>query len=183
MGTHRLSFDEFLNLPEEPGKHYELNQGELVVEASPTLKHNVIRSRIAALLDKLVKAHGLGLITVENDFRLDREIVRNPDVAFITNEQLRVLDPECSPMDGAPTLAVEVISPNNSAEDMLLKVHQYLKAGSKAVWVVYPALELLVVHDTQGVREFQKHFEEHELFGGIPFTLPLDYVFDPNLTR
>jgi Uma2 family endonuclease len=71
MGTHRLSFDEFVNLAEEPGKHYELNQGELVVEASPTLKHNVIRSRIAALLDKL------GSIR----FTLPLEYVFDPDLA------------------------------------------------------------------------------------------------------
>jgi Uma2 family endonuclease len=100
MSTNKLTFEQFLQLPEEPGKHYELNQGELVMEASPTLKHNVIRGRIAALLDNFVKSHGLGLVTVQNDFRLAPEVVRNPDVAFITSEQLQTFNIDLSPIEG-----------------------------------------------------------------------------------
>jgi hypothetical protein len=33
--TTRLSFEEFLQLPEETGKRYELDRGELIVEPSP----------------------------------------------------------------------------------------------------------------------------------------------------
>ena len=45
--TTKLSFEEFLHLPEETGKRFELDEGELIVEASPTFRHNVIRDRIA----------------------------------------------------------------------------------------------------------------------------------------
>jgi Uma2 family endonuclease len=183
MSATKLTFEEFLQLPEEPGKRYELSQGELIVEPSPTLRHSAIRSRIARLLDDLVKTHALGAVTEANDFRLAPDVVRNPDVAFVSNAQLRSFDVDRSPLEGTPILAVELISPSNSAEDMLLKVHQYLNAGCKAVWVVYPALRSLVVHDSGGMREFTDSFEETKLFGGLKFVLPLDYVFDPDITK
>jgi len=183
MSTSRMTFEEFLQLPEEPGKHYELSQGELVMEPSPTFRHNIIRKRIAKLLDEFVTTHQLGAVTVENDFRLAPDVVRNPDVAFVGKGQLKSFDVDRSPFEGTPTLAVEVISPSNSAEDMLLKVHQYLNAGCKAVWVAYPVLRSLVVHDSGGMREFTDSLEETRLFGGLKFVLPLDYVFDPDITK
>ncbi len=184
MGTTtKITFEQFLQLPEEPGKHYELSEGELVMEPSPTFRHNVIRSRIEKVLDNFVKKHDLGAVTVENDFRLAPQIVRNPDVAFITNEQFATYDLDQSPIEGTPTLAVEVISPGNSAQDMLLKVHQYLKAGCKSVWVFYPALNTLVVHDSEGTREFKDQFQESKLFGAVTFVLRLDYVFHPDLKQ
>ncbi len=149
---------------------------------SPTLRHNLIRDRIAGKLRDFVKAHHLGVITIENDFRLKPDVVRCPDIAFLTNEQLGLFDVDRSPIEGAPALAVEVVSPGNLAEDMLLKVHQYRGAGCHAVWVAYPGANLIVVHDQSGIREARGALEEPALFSGIKFTLPLPYIFDRNLT-
>ena len=66
----KLTFEEFLQLPEEPGKRFELNRGDLIVEPSPTYRHNRIRYRIARHLDDFVEQHQLGSATVENDFLL-----------------------------------------------------------------------------------------------------------------
>jgi Uma2 family endonuclease len=41
-------------------------------------------------------------------------------------------------VEGAPELAVEIVSPSQSAEDLEVKVQQYLRSGGKQVWVVYP---------------------------------------------
>jgi len=92
--TTRLTLEEFLQLPEEPGKRFELDRGELIVEPSPTFRHNAIRFRIARRLQDCVRAHRLGHVTVENDFRPDPDIVRNPDVAFVATEPLRRMN-EC----------------------------------------------------------------------------------------
>ena len=61
------------------------------------------------------------------------------------------LNVDRSPVDGVPALAIEVISPSNLAQDMLKKVKQYSQAGSQAVWVVHPALNLVEVHNSTGV--------------------------------
>ena len=68
--TTKLTFAEYLQLPEEPGKRFELDRGERIPEPSPSLRHNVIRERIARHLTDFVSANRLGAVTVENDFRL-----------------------------------------------------------------------------------------------------------------
>ena len=65
----RLTYDEFLKLPEQEGTHYELDEGELVIEPSPTFLHNRIRDRIAGRLSQFVKAHRFGEVIAEMDFR------------------------------------------------------------------------------------------------------------------
>jgi len=183
--TTKLTFEEFLQLPEEPGKRFELDQGELVVEPSPTFRHNVIRNRIARHLEDFVKAKGLGHVTVENDFRLSPNIVRNPDVAFIANEPFSHMDADSSPIEGVPNLAVEVVSPGNTAQDMLTKVHQYLEAGCQAVWLFYPKLKVVEIHDGAGIREITAPalLEEGKLFTGHKYALPLAHVFDEDLMK
>jgi Uma2 family endonuclease len=144
--TTKLTFEDFENLPEQEGKRYELDEGELLMEPSPSFLHNRIRDRIAAKLSEFVKAHRLGEVIVEMDFRLATDTVRNPDVAFVTAEHLAKIDVERSPVEGAPALAVEVISPSNLAQDTAKKVEQYLSAGTQVVWVVYPSLRLVEIH-------------------------------------
>ena len=148
--TIRLTFDDFLKIPEREGMTYELDEGELVMEPSPVLRHNVIRQRIAAELRQFVESRNLGIVVEEMDFRLGPDTVRNPDAAFITTEHLRKIDPDRSPAEGAPALAVEVISPSNRTEDTAKKIQQYLKAGSCSVWIVHPKLRLVEVHTRDG---------------------------------
>jgi len=156
MGTTtRISFEEFQKAqgaaPE--GVRYELNEGELVVTPSPTPQHNVVRYRLRRALTDFVQKNGLGIVLDETDFRLSTNVVRQPDVAFIAEESLRDFDFKRTPVEITPALAVEVISPSNLAQDTLKKVHQYLGSGSQAVWLVYPELRLIEVHDENGIRE------------------------------
>ena len=113
------------------------------------------------------------------DFRLGPETVRNPDVAFVTNAHLKNIDVNRSPVDGAPALAVEVISPNNLAQDTLKKVSQYLAAGAKAVWLVYPALRLVEIHGAEGSHQVKapECLVEEALFGRA-FSISLSSLFD-----
>ena len=178
--TSKITFDEFMKLPEREGPIYELDEGELVMEPSPALRHNLIRKRIARRLDQFVRSHGLGLVTEEMDFRLGPDTVRNPDVAFIAMEHLNSLDLDRSPAEGAPALAVEVVSPSNSAQDMRKKVRQYLDAGSNVVWVIYPSLATAEVYNLTGIHTVTapESIEEKTLFAGRTFSLPLVEIFD-----
>ncbi len=179
MGTAtKLTFEEFQDLPEREGTHYELDEGELLMEASPALRHNLVRQRIAMRLIQFVEPNRLGVVAEEMDFRLAPDTVRNPDVAFVTAEHLKKIDLDRSSVEGAPALAVEVISPSNTAQDMAKKTQQYLRAGSRFVWLVYPGLRLVEIHSASGVRRVQEPepLKEDTLFPG--FSLSLRYVFD-----
>jgi len=179
MGTTtKLTFEEFRNLPEREGTHYELDEGELLMEASPAARHNLARQRIAMSLAQFVEPGRLGIVLEEMDFRLGPETVRNPDVAFVAAEHLKKIDIDVSPIEGPPALAVEVISPSNTAQDIAKKTQQYLQAGCHRVWLVYPALRLVEVHTTAGVGRVREPelLREQELLPG--FSLSLQYIFD-----
>lgn len=182
--TTRLSFSEFIELPEAEGVVYELDEGELLMEASPNLRHNLVRDHIATALKEYVGARGLGLVVQEMDFRLAKDTVRNPDVAFLNDKDAKNLDPDHSPLDGPPTLAVEVVSPSNRADDMARKTHQYLQAGCRSVWVVYPSLRMVEIHSKQGMRQILEPdaLTEEGLFPGLSIFLS-DIFALPELGR
>jgi Uma2 family endonuclease len=181
-GTAKMSFEEFTRLPEREGPIYELDEGELLMEPSPAARHNLIRKRVVLRLDRFVQSHRLGMVLDEMDFRLGPDTVRSPDVAFVTIEHLNTLDLDRSPLEGAPALAIEVISPSDSAQDMLKKVCQYLEAGAQAVWLLYPTLRLAEIYDGAGIRTVTAlgSIREEKLFPGLVFLLSLAEVFEPD---
>ena len=91
-------------------------------------------------LTGFVRRHRLGVVTGEAGMmRLSAGLVRIPDVSFVSWSQLpgrRV--PRVPIADLAPDLAVEVISPSNTTREMERKLQDYLAAGVRLVWYVYP---------------------------------------------
>ena len=77
----------------------------------------------------------------------------------------------------APDLAIEIVSKNDRADDLNLKVSQYLQAGVQAVWLLYPntktAYRYVAGKRDPEVRNAKAgdRFEEPELLSG--FSLPL----------
>jgi Uma2 family endonuclease len=177
----RISFDEYLRLPDD-GRRYELSEGELLMVPSPAPQRNLIRQRIAMDLIQFVKAHDLGIVLEEMDFRLAPETVRNPDVAFVTKDAVAKIDLERSPIEGAPALAIEVISPRNRADETVKKVHQYLDAGCRSVWLVYRTLRLVEIHFRSNSMPQRRDIREPDEVtdpGLLPgFSISLPYIFD-----
>ncbi|HEX2907843.1 MAG TPA: Uma2 family endonuclease [Phototrophicaceae bacterium] len=160
----------------------ELSEGELIVMSPAGGKHGGIAARLGRLIGNYVEAHHLGEITAaETGYILfqnadGKNTVRAPDVGFVAAERLPDgLPDEYLPF--APDLAVEVVSPNDDAEDLQLKVRQYLRYGTPLVWVVYPKSQTVVVHTPQETRTLEL---EDTLDGGdmLPgFTLAVKSIF------
>jgi Uma2 family endonuclease len=141
MGSAKtlLSAEQFLQLPPREGKRFELDEGELIEMTFPTFKHNRIAGKLYAKLLSFLEQHPLGeVFPADSGFKLTPATVRGPDVSFLTAERVRLLNPESNHFDGAPDLVVEIVSPSDSARDLQRKVDQYLKAGARQVWVIYP---------------------------------------------
>ena len=174
----KLTFEQWTQLAGNDSAVYELDEGILLSEPRPPLRHNLIRQRIAMHLAEFVESNHLGIVIEGMDFRLGEVTIRNPDVAFVTKDHLKSIDLDRSPAEGAPALAVEVVSPSNRAEDMVKKTRQYLEAGCRSVWIVYPALRLVEVHSARGVRTVQEpeSLKDEGLLPG--FTLSLTSIFD-----
>lgn len=172
-----LTIQQFDELPIKEGVLYEMNGGQLVTMTEPMPRHNRVRDRIARLAGNFVEERKLGEIFLETGYQLTPETVRIPDVSFVPADQARALDPDRR-IQGAPALAIEVVSPTDLAEELTQKVQQFLAAGSKAVWVVYPKPREVQVFRSSGeifVRHESDTLEEPEVLPG--FALELKSVF------
>jgi Uma2 family endonuclease len=68
------------------------------------------------------------------------------DVAYISAELSKATPEDQTYIEGAPTLAVEVLSPSDKEEDVTEKINAYLEAGVKLVWVVEPVFHTITVY-------------------------------------
>jgi Uma2 family endonuclease len=65
---------------------------------------------------------------------------------------------------------------------MFKKIHQYLGAGSEVVWVVYPSMKMIAVHDPTGVHELKQGFLDAERpLPGLKLS-PAE-IFDDDLSK
>ena len=69
-----------------------------------------------------------------------------PDFAFISNERLNEIGESDGFAQGAPDIAVEVISPNDRYTEVEEKVEDWLNAGCRAVIVVNPRRQTVNLH-------------------------------------
>lgn len=152
--TRLLTAEEFFELPEPiTGGKMELIRGEVVTHMPVGGVHGEIAGTAYTYLSLFGRSHNLGRSGVEIGFVLQRDpdVVVAPDAAFISIEKLPggVL-PEGF-IEGAPTLAVEVVSPGDREQDVAEKIGQYLAFGTKRAWVVRPRLKTVTVHHPDGI--------------------------------
>src|SRR5688572_13687037 len=137
-----LTADEFEKLPND-GKKYELVRGVLVEVCRPTGPHGEAQMVVGSHFFLYLKEHQIGRGTTESGFRLSSDTVRGPDVAFTSFERIEKF-PTTGMIPAVPDLVVEIVSPEDKAGEIQDKVHQYLEAGTKIVWVFY--LDAKAVH-------------------------------------
>ena len=133
-----LTLREFEELADD-GKRHELNRGELVSVTHPKFRHMCVAQNIHDALSPYVRERKIGRVFSEMGYLLseDPPTLRIPDVSYLSQERLRQASSD-GYVPGGPELAVEIVSPSDSAEDLQEKVEQYLASGSQVVWVVYP---------------------------------------------
>ena len=111
-------------------------------------EHGRITINISLPLARFVKEQGLGVVTTaETGFQIahDPDTVRAPDVGFIRADRVPS-ETTVGFFQGAPDLAVEVLSPNDRASAVTAKVQDWLAAGCRAVWVVDPGTKSVAVY-------------------------------------
>lgn len=134
-----ISVEEFDRLTEPDGLRYELDNGELIEMTKPRYDpHNRIVMKLLRALDRYLADHPVGeILSSDNLFMLGPATKRSPDLSFMSNARMSKIEPG-EDIHGAPDLAIEVVSPSDTAAAMRRKVKQYFEAGGQVVWVVYP---------------------------------------------
>jgi Uma2 family endonuclease len=134
------------------GRGRELVGGEVIELAPASAKHGKFVTSVVLRLAPFARDRQLGEVySGDTGFLLQRDpdTVRGPDVAFVRRERLSA-EPTEGFFPGAPDLAVEVVSPNDLAQDIERKVQDFLKAGTAMVWVLYPDTRHVMVYRSRG---------------------------------
>jgi Uma2 family endonuclease len=135
-----------------PGKVTELIRGQLVVREPPGTRHGMIAATLCYVLGAFVRREKIGAVFAQDTgFRIesDPDTARAPDVAYLSNARLSAVAPR-GYAAVAPDLAVEVLSPDDRAGEVLAKVAAWLDAGTRLVWVVDPVREQVRVYKPDG---------------------------------
>jgi Uma2 family endonuclease len=156
-------------------------RGRPLAKVSPTYSHAVLQRLIAAALGDWADLGGHGRVGTEWRFRVapPSEIVRPlvPDVAFLAFAAVAPNAPaeEVEVPLGAPTVAVEILSPDDRSADVADKIATYLRAGTALVLVIDPRARTLAAYDG-AVRFFRRG--ERFAHAALPgFSLDLAALF------
>jgi len=141
----------------------ELVRGELRTMAPSGFEHGAVIIKLSRRLANYVVDHKLGVVLgAETGYVLARnpDVVRGADVSFVRTDRLPPPERAAKFFEGPPDLAVEVISPGDSPNEVDEKTKDYLNAGTSLVWVVNPRRRTITVHrlgrDPQLLRETDK---------------------------
>jgi Uma2 family endonuclease len=138
---------EFMALNRD-GHRYEIVNGELIDMGNSGAKHGYVCSVLMILLGGYVHIQKLGaMFDSSTAFKMKSGNKRSPDVSFMAKERLQGLDelPDGF-LEGAPDLAVEILSPSNTVEEIHNKLVEYFDNGSRLVWVINPKEKYVLVY-------------------------------------
>ena len=144
----QITAEELLGMPDD-GFRYELVRGELRKVPPAGSEHGAVAMNIGRLLSGYVEANGLGrAYAAETGFKLvsDPDTVRAPDAAFVSRERVEEAGRVAGFWPGAPDLAVEVVSPDDTHAQVVEKALAWLEAGCRMVLVADPERRTVTVY-------------------------------------
>ena len=149
------AFDEVVDatLAVDSDGHYEIVDGQIVEIPWMGARESWIANRLIRDMNFADADGSLGVTASETLFVLDagRNLNRRPDVAFVSRERWpvdRSIPRGKAAWDVVPDLAVEVVSSSNFADEIVDKVAEYFRAGTRLVWVLYPSQDLIYAYES-----------------------------------
>jgi Uma2 family endonuclease len=153
--------EDLLAMPDS--KSYELVGGQLV-ERKMGVESSWVAGRLHSWLDRFCQEHEIGWALLPDTgyqcFPHDPDLVRKPDVSFVRYGRFPggVLPKGWANIH--PDLAVEVVSPNDTAYELDEKLEDYRKAGVPLIWVVNPNSRTVRIHRADGSVAYLREDEE-----------------------
>ena len=174
QGKKKLTYEDYARLPEEPGFRYEVIDGVLIRDPSPSFHHQRVSRRLQRILeDYFEEADPKGeVFNAPLDLTLAAHNVVQPDLLYLPGSRPAQHDP----IDTLPELVVEVLSPSTGRKDRVLKLNHYQSSGVLHYWILDPkggfieAYELRDGHYVSMVRAHEGVFF-HPAFPGLSFDI------------
>jgi Uma2 family endonuclease len=135
MAIHRvvLSYEDYLAMPDD-GRRYEILEGEVAVTATPAIPHQVIVGNLYWVLRGHVQPRGLGQVYLAPvTVILANTTVVEPDLVYVDPSRAALVSDRG--VRGAPTLAIEVLSPSTAPSDRGPKFQLYARYGIPYYWI------------------------------------------------
>jgi Uma2 family endonuclease len=172
----------FMALPQE-GHHYEIVQGELITRGNSGALHGYLCSLLLAALVNHSQSKKLGVVLDSSTaFKLKNGNKRSPDISFLAKQRLQGMTVlPTGFLEGAPDLAVEILSPGNTVEEIHEKLVEFFDNGTRLAWVIHPSEHFTLVY--RSAQEPDRLLKSVDCLEGedvIPgFSLPLADLFQP----
>ena len=136
--TARMSAEDYIASPQSERKS-DLIEGVFVMASPASRVHEVLLTFLAGIFGAYIGHRQLGELTGPNAaYRLNEQNVYQPDLAFVFADRLGQAGEVF--FDGAPDLAVEIVSPSSRQYDYVEKLVNYGRFGVQEYWLVDPIL-------------------------------------------
>ncbi|KKJ00255.1 Uma2 family endonuclease [Prochlorothrix hollandica] len=172
--------EAFMALPDD-GHHYEIVNGELIDMGNSGALHGYVCSTLMILLGGYIRIQNLGaMFDSSTAFKMKNGNKRSPDISFFGKDRLQgITELPSGFLEGAPDLAVEVLSPGNTIAEIDEKIAEYFQNGARLVWVISPTQHYVLVY--RSAPEPDRLLKSGDCLDGedvvAGFTLPVANLF------
>ena len=161
-----MTYRDYAALPDD-GQRYEIHDGELSVTPAPSPQHQIVTRNLFRVLDDHVRRRGIGeVLFAPLDVILADTVIVQPDIVYLALDRLDRISRRG--IEGAPTLAVETLSPSTTTIDRDTKRGLYARHRVPFFWLVDP-VACVVEAFTLGSRGYALTAEAR---GPVPLDLP-----------
>ncbi|MBE0689238.1 MAG: Uma2 family endonuclease [Anaerolineae bacterium] len=182
-----ITLDDLIKMP----GRVEIIDGSIVEMTAASGEHQIIGGNIYNALYSHVAQFNLGAVFFDgltylmfsSVGRLKDSFV--PDVSFIRLDSIMPDWQLGKPYPGIPTLAVEVVSPGDEADDIQRKLRTYLDKGTEQIWIIYPSTRQIYQYRHNGSPEVliyqgaDQRLDVEMLFPGLELTTTMIFALPP----
>jgi Uma2 family endonuclease len=142
----RMTEAEFLRWI-EPRTRAEWVEGVVSVMSPVSFDHDQIHQWLIRVIGSFVEAQDLGIICGSELFvRLRPPAAqRMPDLFFVAKSRAGHFHE--AHFEGAPDMAIEIVSPNDPQRDYIEKLASYESSGVREYWIIDPLIQRVEAHE------------------------------------
>lgn len=143
-----MTLEQYETLPEDV--RAEIFDGQIYYMASPSQEHQIISMELSTILNTYIKKKqgSCRVFHAPFDVKLNDAplTIVQPDILIVCDKN-KLDKNRCN---GAPDFIIEIVSPNNPADDYIRKLYYYKNAGVREYWIADPRRKTVTVNYFEG---------------------------------